>query len=99
MLAQRATAALDGGDWEGAAGAYLLALHAHASEIGGTAAHNAVRAACLTGVALRTGDPIVLACVATLERNRAELASETPTDVDVSALVSARVACTAVITR
>jgi hypothetical protein len=40
-------------------GAYLQALHAHASEIGGSVAKSQVRVACVQGRELGTGDPIV----------------------------------------
>ena len=60
QLARRLVGALDGESEDPITlGAYLQAIHAHASEIGGTVARHQVRIACTQGRELGTGDPIV----------------------------------------
>ncbi len=62
QLARRLVCALDGESEDPITlGAYLQAIHAHASEIGGTVARHQVRIACTQGRELGTGDPIVAA--------------------------------------
>jgi hypothetical protein len=62
QLARRLVGALDGDSEDPITlGAYLQALHAHASEIGGNVARHQVRIACTQGRELGTGDPIVAA--------------------------------------
>jgi hypothetical protein len=61
-VAQRLVEALDGEAEDAITlGAYLQALHAHASEVGGSVARHQVRIACTQGRELGTGDPIVSA--------------------------------------
>jgi hypothetical protein len=61
-VARRIVDALDGESEDRVTlGAYLQALHAHASDVGGAVAHHHVRVACAQVRPLGTGDPIVAA--------------------------------------